>query len=136
MNTVTKHQDPTLRSIQARFDASNPDMEMFAKTLRKSRVYYINPCQQNDNEWLVSRMENGRGAFSIDKATMNTVRPVDDDPTWIGYFFDENTMSIEDAVDAMKQHVKAVMNKKIEEHRQALAQLDIGMMKFNSITLD
>lgn len=135
--TQLRRQDPAIRSIQARFDVNNPDVALFKKTLRKSRTYYINPCQTNDNEWLVSRFENGRKAFTVDKSAFNIVRPVDgDDDTWLGYYFDENTMSVTEAMEAFKAYVKDAVEAKRLEYRHKLAQFDIDMSGFVTLGLD
>lgn len=129
------NRDPALRSIQARFDVNNPDLAAFKKTLRKSRPYYLSPCQNDEQCWIVSRFENGRNPFGIEKATLHTVRPVDEDETWLGFFFDENKMSVVEAVEAFKAYVQDAVEQKRVEYRQQLALLDKGMMGFVELGL-
>ena len=129
-------QVPKLRSIQARFDANNPDIAAFKKTLRKSRPYVYLESQDGGQYYLVSRFEDGRNPFTISKAALNVVRPVRDDDTWLGYFFDENTVSVTEAVEAFKTFVRDAVEKKRLEYQNKIARLDADMMGFVSLSVD
>lgn len=136
MNQLRK-QDPAIRSIQARFDVNNPDLAAFKKTLRKSRPYVFIELQDDGQHLLLSRFENGRNAFTVSKDAINVVRPVkSDDETWLGYYFNEKDMSVNEAVEAFKSYVKSAVEAKRLEHSRALARLDKDMSGFVTLGLD